>query len=86
MSDSLASASDAASPLSSWSVTFDASQSTITSVSHGTTDFTTGVVHLTPDAATKPIAAGATRTGAGFCANRNAAGATPMVYEATGTP
>lgn len=73
-------------PLAGWSITFQTNQSTITSTSHGTSDATSGVVHLKPASDYAIIAPGTTRGGVTFCANRSASGAMPALVDATGNP
>jgi hypothetical protein len=73
-------------PTTDWSVRINTNQSTITSSWVGSFDATAGSVLITPPAAHKVIAGGATKGAIGFCANRLTAASTfPTVVNRGGS-
>jgi Ca2+-binding RTX toxin-like protein len=72
------------SAISNWSASFQTGQSVIYSSSNAVFDAASGLVHVAPNSGFRTIAAGATRTGVSFCANRSASGVLPTLVSATG--
>jgi endoglucanase len=71
------------SAISNWSAAFQTGQSVIYASYNAVFDAASGLVHVTPNSGFGSIAAGATRTGVGFCANRSASGVLPNLVAAT---